>query len=280
MLNTLSFIIGHPLTRDRPVAAVWRFIRWQIKSRLKHEVQFVWIEGARLIVRNGMAGATGNIYCGLHEFADMAFVLHLLRAGDLFVDVGANIGSYTILASKVCGANSIAVEPDPGTTNSLKKNIAINALGDRVRTVEAALGAEEGTASFTVGLDTVNRMANAEDKQTRAVQVLRLDDVLAGQNPILIKLDVEGFEAEVLAGARETLANPSLLAIETECSDRAVIALLTAAGFKEAFYDPFTRALCRAPVWRQSNALYIRDGEACEARLTTARRFRILHQSL
>lgn len=65
------------------------------------EVQFDWIEGARLMVRNGMTGATGNIYCGLHEFTDMSFVLHLLRPDDLFVDVGANIGSYTVLG-KVC----------------------------------------------------------------------------------------------------------------------------------------------------------------------------------
>jgi hypothetical protein len=36
---------------------------------------------------------TGNIYCGLHEFADMGFVLHFLRPGDLFVDVGANIAA-------------------------------------------------------------------------------------------------------------------------------------------------------------------------------------------
>ena len=57
-----------------------------------------------------MTGATGNIYAGLHEFVDMAFCLHLLRSGDLFVDVGANIGSYTVLASKVAGANSVTLE--------------------------------------------------------------------------------------------------------------------------------------------------------------------------
>ena len=46
-------------------------------------MEFQWIKGSKLIVRNGMTGATGNIYCGLHEFADMGFVLHLLRPGDL-----------------------------------------------------------------------------------------------------------------------------------------------------------------------------------------------------
>ena len=73
-----------------------------------------------------MTGATGNIYAGLHEFNDMAFCLHLLRSGDLFVDVGANIGSYTVLASKVAGANSITLEPVPQTFERLKRNVNIN----------------------------------------------------------------------------------------------------------------------------------------------------------
>ncbi len=58
-----------------------------------------------------MTGATGNIYAGLHEFDDMAFFLHLLRPEDMFADVGSNIGSYTILASGVVGAKSVAFEP-------------------------------------------------------------------------------------------------------------------------------------------------------------------------
>ena len=60
-----------------------------------------------------MTGATGNIYTGLHEFEDMMFLLHLLRPGDIFVDAGANIGSYTVLASAVVGAKSISFEPVP-----------------------------------------------------------------------------------------------------------------------------------------------------------------------
>ena len=73
---------------------------------------------------------TGNIYCGLVEFADMAFVLHVLRAGDLFVDIGANAGAYTLLASSVAGAKTTCFEPAPATyarllvINPAIKNIA------------------------------------------------------------------------------------------------------------------------------------------------------------
>ena len=106
ILSTFRFIATHPLSSKRPLRALCRYGRWQIESRLRPEVEFRWIEGSKLIARNGMTGATGNIYCGLHEFTDMAFVLHLLRPDDLFVDVGANIGSYTVLASSVCEARS------------------------------------------------------------------------------------------------------------------------------------------------------------------------------
>ena len=93
ILATLRFIATHPLSSKKPLAAFWRYGRWQIESRLRSEVEFDWIEGSKLVVRNGMTGATGNIYCGLHEFSDMAFLLHLLRPDDLFVDIGANIGA-------------------------------------------------------------------------------------------------------------------------------------------------------------------------------------------
>lgn len=276
MLKTLSFITSHPLTRDRPLSAIGRFVRWQVESRLKQEVEFDWIEGSKLIVRNGMTGATGNIYCGLHEFADMAFLLHFLRQGDLFVDVGANIGSYTVLASAVCGAETIAVEPDPVTMGSLKKNIAANGIGDVVTTVEAAVGREEGEVNFTVGLDTVNQVASAGQTNTRKVRVVRLDDLLRGRSPAFIKLDVEGYESEVIGGASETLNNPSLLAIETESRDEEVLSKLRGAGFVEYGYDPFLRRVSECP-GRASNALFLRAADVVARRLSGAQPRELLH---
>src|SRR5690242_6809149 len=82
--GTLRFIISHPLNRDRPLAALARFASWQLASRLRSEIEYRWIDGATLKIRRGMTGGTGNVYCGLHEFVEMAFALHLLRPGDLF----------------------------------------------------------------------------------------------------------------------------------------------------------------------------------------------------
>src|SRR5712691_2896772 len=140
LMAALSFILSHPLNRGRPLSTLGRFAAWQVASRLRADIEFEWIEGAKLIVSRGMTGATGNIYCGLHEFVEMGFLLHLLRPNDLFLDVGANIGSYTILAAGVCKARAIAFEPDPGAARMLRRNIAINHLNALADVREAALG--------------------------------------------------------------------------------------------------------------------------------------------
>src|SRR6478752_1702566 len=123
LANIAHFFATHPLSRKAPLKAWARFVLWQFRSRMQEEVIVPWVAGQRLAVRRGMAGATGNIYVGLHEFADMMFVLHFLRGGDLFLDIGANVGSYVILASGVCRATTWAFEPDPNTVCNLKRNV-------------------------------------------------------------------------------------------------------------------------------------------------------------
>jgi hypothetical protein len=114
LFRTFAFIFNHPLTRQHRFSAFIRWLRWQLGSRIvSGSVVVRFVDNTKLVVDPGMTGATGNIYCGLHEAHDMAFVLHFLRKDDLFLDVGANIGSYTVLASGVVGAETICFEPVP-----------------------------------------------------------------------------------------------------------------------------------------------------------------------
>lgn len=273
LFSTLRFIANHPLSSQRPLSAYWRYTRWQIESRLRDEVAFDWVAGSKLVARNGMTGATGNIYYGLHEFVDMAFLLHLLRPGDLFVDVGANIGSYTILASAVCGARSIAIEPDPDTVRSLKRNIEANKIGDRVTVIESAVGAAPGTVRFSVGNDTTNRVLARDDATGRDVPVRTLDEILDGQDAVLIKMDVEGYEPEVVAGALVAFSKQCLLAVITETADAKIRFVLSNAGLAEASYQPFLRSLSfeleKGPDRRSENALFVRSNMVGD-RLETA----------
>ncbi|MGP3726342.1 FkbM family methyltransferase [Cereibacter sphaeroides] len=258
VIQTLRFIVSHPMNQGHLSNALYRFVKWQIRSRLRNEVIIEWLGGAKLAVRKGMTGATGNIYCGLHEYVDMRFVLDTLKPEDLFIDIGANVGSYTVLASKICGAKTIAFEPDPDAVRALLRNIEVNDIESRVQVIQCALGFKAGDIKFTVGHDTLNRVALPEDRNVQDVPIRRLEDVLSGASPTLIKIDVEGCEAEVLRGAGDILANPALKAVIIETRDETVLDILHEHGFKEAFYDPDTKKLGLSPKYHSSNGLMVR----------------------
>ena len=116
MASLFRYWLRHPLaSRDLP-GTVARFLRWQLGSRLlRMPVVVPWVDSTSLDKETGMTGATMSFYCGLHDVADMAFVFHFLRPGDGFLDVGANVGIYTILASGAAQARTLALEPIPAT---------------------------------------------------------------------------------------------------------------------------------------------------------------------
>jgi FkbM family methyltransferase len=282
ILDLGRFFTNHPLTRIAPLKPWGRFVAWQIKSRLQGEVIVPWIAGQRLAVRRGMTGATGNIYVGLHEFVDMMLPIHFLRAGDLFLDIGANIGSYTILASGVCGATTWAFEPDPDSARSLSRNIGINRLSRLVKVYQVALGAVEGEVPFTVGRDTTNKIAAAGDKNARIVRQVTLDSLTEDAEPVMMKMDVEGYEEQVIQGARRLLAKKSLKLIELETVTPNIEQLLSSNKFEKAYYQPFDRSLQRGPIGSiaSSNYLFVREWDVVSARLATARAIKIFDHTI
>lgn len=263
------------------MAGFTRFCKWQIESRVRSEIIVPWVGGLRLAARRGMTGATGNIYAGLHEFADMAFILHFLRHEDLFVDVGANVGSFTLLASGVCKARTIAVEPDPEAMAVLRRNVDINGLHNYVVLKEAALGAEEGEVEFTIGLDTMNRVAKSGEGRTRRVSMRTLDSIVNVSPPIMIKVDVEGYEAAVFQGAKSVLNTQTLKAVITEGQKPDDVAPLLHAGFSQYEYDPFQRTLgVVTGRGLSNNALFLRDVEFAAGRVASSSSFEILGHTI
>lgn len=274
MLNTFNFIWNHPLSRKHRAAAFARYFRWQVSSRLAPgPIAVPFVDGSRLLVSRGMTGATGNVYCGLHEFEDMAFVLHLLGRGDLLADVGANIGSYSILAASR-GAQSVAFEPSFAARTRLEENVRLNGFMSKVEVRPEAAGATEGGASFTLGQDTINHIvAPGEAGPSERVAVTTLDRALAGRVPTLVKINVEGFEAEVLAGAAQTLASANLLALIVEIWDpmkSGAGAPLRAAGFEPVNYEPFTRTLRHSEEGLRGNTIFVRRVDQVRVRLQSA----------
>jgi FkbM family methyltransferase len=276
LAHVVRFISSHHLTRRHRAEAFLRFANFQLKARLNEEIIFPWIGDTRLAVRRGMTGATGNIYAGLHDFSEMAFLLHFLRPGDLFYDVGANVGTYTVLASGVCQARSLAFEPDPSAAAALRRNVEVNGLADLVTVQETAVGAAKGVANFTIGLDTGNRILMEGSIGARKIEMTTLDESSVREKPTLLKMDVEGFNYQVVEGAKTTLASENLKAIIIEWPSE-VINTLTSLGFQRIKYNPLSRGFQEySDQEQQPNTLFIRNVDFVGRRVADANSFSVL----
>ncbi|TSD65863.1 FkbM family methyltransferase [Inquilinus sp. KBS0705] len=246
------------------------------------------IGSTKFYARKGLTGITGNIYTGLHEFTDMGFLLHFLRPEDIFFDVGANVGSYSLLASGICKATTIALEPSTIASSVLQKNVALNKLDSKVSVIAAAAGAYSSVSAFTKNEDTTNHMLTNEELKhgdVETVNVITIDSLSFEQKPSLIKIDVEGFETEVIKGMADTLKQITLKAIIIELNgsggrygfdENAIHLLLLTNNFKPCSYNPFKRELNVLEGHGNYNTIYCRDIDFVNTRLTSAASFKIM----
>jgi FkbM family methyltransferase len=148
---------------------------------------------------------------------DEHFFRQILKNGDVYVDVGANIGTLALCASGLVGDTGkvIAIEAHPVTFNYLSKNIKLNAFTN-VSLLNYAAGNKEGTLLFSnINSDDQNKVITTEDGGI-TVPVKTLDQLLHDENKIkLIKIDVEGFEKFVIEGAEEVLQKTSMVFFES-----------------------------------------------------------------
>ena len=192
-----------------------------------------WHGGTTVDVTLGNDNSLCLYVCGSFEPNEFAFVDRMLKPGMVFIDVGANDGYYTLFAARRVGpaGRVIAVEPSSRERAHLQRNLGRNGL-ENVQVVAAALGAQAGFVDLHLahgvhaGHNTLGDFAH--DDVVRAsserVPLETLDAVVAKQGLSrvdMVKIDVEGGEAGVVAGARQVLSasRPVLL---MELNERAL----------------------------------------------------------
>ena len=175
---------------------------------------------------------------------DEAFVLgQVISPGDLVVDVGANIGTHTVFFGKRVGEKGVVVafEPQRLAYQTLCGNVALNGLTN-VTCFMSAVGAARGTVTVPMldprhvqNFGAVKAVAGpAKDARAEVVDLVTIDE-LALQRCALIKVDVEGMETKVVAGAKDTIARcrPALfLENDTVERSREVLEAVEAVGYK------------------------------------------------
>ncbi len=199
----------------------------------------------------------------------------ILKPGMVIADAGANIGYYALMEAKAVGENGAvyAIEPVPENVELLKKNVTTNTYKN-IEVIKAAAGSKKGKAKFFVStksnLGSMVESANEKDIETEMeVDVLPLDTILKGKrSPDFVRMDVEGYELEILKGMTQVLKKKKLgLFIEVHAEfmgkDKTIefFKLLKANGFKSCkiFHD--LPGKMRAINWLVSNDVMPEFGE-------------------
>lgn len=147
---------------------------------------------------------------GIREASQVETVVRELKEGDIVVDIGANIGYYALLEAKLIGDKGkvYAIEPVPENIDLLKKNIALNKLSN-IEVHQLAIGDKNGSApmytSVRRNLGTLREVSQSRKdtlvKGTVNVEVVTLDHFINNKpNPRIIRMDVEGYEYQVIKG--------------------------------------------------------------------------------
>jgi len=208
------------------------------------------------------------IYCENFEWAERQFIRQFLKPGDTFVDVGANIGLFTLIAAKTVGPKGrvIAFEPTPQVYRRLNFNIQLNSL-KKVIARQEALSDEDGVFPFNMsddGFDAWNSFASPIGGQSfrKAVVNCRKWDRLADELDLLgkvqlMKIDVEGWETHVLNGAGVSLGRGDAPVLLVEFTDAAAQSAgssckelylkLRELGYRLFSYDPIRHRMRSEP---------------------------------
>ena len=235
MTNTIQELRERSVLRFlafcRRAFANTRLNRWAISGAIKRGVvrfglgsaeRTVDFHGAKLIVQLDDVASTPAILAGSYERCSLLLFQQLASRANVVLDVGSGQGMYAVVAGKAMSARGtiLCFEPVPENQELIRRNIELNELEGAVVVCPQALSDTTGRA--TIHLASGNKgghsLSPGVTKSEHSIQVLRetVDHVVTERHLTtvdLMKIDVEGFEASVIAGARSTISKhrPALL---------------------------------------------------------------------
>ena len=268
--KVVRFVWTHPEVRGRRLSAIVRLVAWQCWQRtVRRPWTVTLVDGIRIKCYPHSNIGSAALYCRYGEWREMRFLLDVLRPGDCFVDVGANIGVYSLLACSIPGVMAWAFEPASVAAARASENIRMNDLEDRIHLERMGVGATAGSGYITTDSDAMNRLTSTASPASEPVIVVTLDSVLPEDvcgAVSVVKIDVEGHELAVLAGAERLLDIQRPIFIVEENDRESLERLFTARGYRRYTYDPDAGALT-APGPDVLNGIYISDSSPLRARL-------------
>ena len=235
-------------------------IRRKAWSRARHPFTISWLDGLRVRVSTLDETLRCLFVTGYYEPNEFMLVGKILKPGMTFIDVGANLGLYTLFAAKKVGSEGVvlALEPSSREFQKLRANVELNKLSN-VRLLQggASDSASEGELLVAVeeyaGLNTLGAFGyDIASHRKEVVRLERLDDIVLreGLKQVdLLKMDIEGAEWFALQGAVETLQKfRPILFLEVsdrmlkhqDCSSSQIWEFLVGLGYRFFAFDDHT----------------------------------------
>lgn len=181
----MGCVLNHPANRHRRIRAMLRFVWWQFRKRLSKRPAIIRVGANRkFLVLCDSRFSSMVVYDGLPEWDEMKFVLRVLRASDGFIDIGANVGFYTVLAATILTDGPLfAFDANPRNHEVLRDQVKLNALSN-AEVFGTALGNATGELSFFDSGRETGSIATEGDAGGKLVTVpcSRLDDCLADRS--------------------------------------------------------------------------------------------------
>ncbi len=290
-LFVLKSSLEHPLNKDEKVKTIFKIISFFLKKKInpQREIIVSWVDNSKFIYSKKDPQLKWNIYHGLTDFEEMMFLLHVLRSNNTFIDVGANIGIYTILASKVVGSKSIAFEPHPFTFKKLIKNINLNSIEGSVKTICKGIGSEIGKKKFSNFVDDkgpLNKISTSlKNENDINIDITTLDTEININSEYLLKIDVEGYEYDVLRGGKKILQSEKLIGIIIETNSMVekygyknieIANLINSFGLFPIEYDPIKKEIKEIERLKfNKNTIFIRNLKKIKSLIKDSKKFEI-----
>lgn len=243
-LGVLRFVWNHPANHGKRIRCLVRAARYQARARLGQPTLITVGHQAKMRVWPRDPAASKALYANPPDWNEMWAWRRLLRRGNLFIDVGANVGAYSLWVAQT-GVRTIAVEPSPTAAARLRANVGLNQFPIAIQ--QCALAEQSGHGWLTRDLGPTNHLLVGPDQGGDHIPVRTLDELLGDGYASGVKIDVEGAERLVLAGATRALRERRIGVIQLEWNamsqrllgeDRTSVAdLLSGYGYRFARPD-------------------------------------------
>jgi FkbM family methyltransferase len=251
----IKWLLSQAAFRKNPLGVTWRVLTWEILRMLNKPLKYRYDAQFRIVLRPNEGASRLTYYFGVSEPQLFEFYNCFLREGMVIVDAGANIGLHALYYANRVGKHGkvYAFEPDPSIFKRLRSHLDLNRVTN-VFAFNCALGSQEGEVSVVANASDTSRTyvtRNNAVAPEQTAKIERMDRMLHAQNVETVhfaKIDVEGFEYELLVGSDAYLQNQQIEVLQVELDQRSldrangsiqnVTALLDARGYRRARWNP------------------------------------------